>query len=188
MLQINVETDFRLAQRMLRDVPHVVEKAAVRSLNRTNDSVESLARRMIAKDMGIPAKRVKAGMFKIRAIRNKLSAGTIARGRPINLIRFKARQTKKGVSASAWGTRKVYPGTFIANKGRTVFKRVEGKHMPSRSGQTKHTQSIRGVWGPSIPKTMLERYILMAMQKQANSTWQKNFARDLRYYLARERL
>lgn len=177
MLDFDVTADFREAERMFKHMPRVVEKAAVRSLNRTNDSVATIARKLIAKDMGIPAKAVRVGMFKLKAIRHKLTASTIARGRPINLIRFKARQTKKGVSASAWGKRKVYKGTFIANKGRTVFKRKGKARAP-----------IRGVWGPSIPKTMLEDYIVKAMQETANTQWQKNFARDLNYFMSRERL
>ena len=176
MLDFDVSADFREVDRMFRHMPGVVNKAATRALNRTNNSVESIARRMIAKDMGIPAKAVRVGMFKIKATRHSLKASTVARGRPLNLIRFKARQTKKGVSASAWGKRKVYKGTFIGNQGRTVFKRVGKQRTP-----------IKAVWGPSIPKTMLADYIVRAMQEKAGSQWQKNFARDLQFYLDRAR-
>jgi len=176
MLDIDVSADFGQVERMFRHMPGVVEKAATRSLNRTNDQVAVVARRMIAKDMGIPVKAVRAGMFRIKAMRHKLSASTVARGRPLNLIRFKARQTKKGVSASAWGKRKVYKGTFIGNQGRTVFKRTGKSRTP-----------IKAVWGPSIPKTMLQDYVIKAMQETARNRWQVNFARDLQFYIDRVR-
>lgn len=176
MLDFDVSADFREVERMYSHMPGVVEKAAVRSLNRTNDQVATIARRMIAKDMGIPVKAVRAGMFKIKAMRHKLVAGTVARGRPLNLIRFKARQTRRGVSATAWGKRKVYKGAFIANQGRTVFKRTSKARTP-----------IKAMWGPSIPKTMLQDYVIKAMNQTANRQWRKNFARDLQFYLDRQR-
>ena len=176
MLDLDVTADFREVERMFRHMPQVVEKAATRSLNRTNDSVATIARRLIAREMGIPVKAVRAGMFKIKASRHSLAAATVARGRPLNLIRFKARQTKKGVSASAWGKRKVYKGTFIGNQGRTVFKRVGKQRTP-----------IQAVWGPSIPKTMLQDAVVKAMAQTARTQWQKNFARDMQFYLDRAR-
>jgi len=176
MLNIDVSADFGQVERMLRHMPGVVTKAATRSLNRTNDQVATIARRLIAKEMGIPVKAVRAGMFKFKATRQRLGAATVARGRPLNLARFKARQTKRGVSASAWGKRKVYKGAFIANQGRTVFKRTSKQRLP-----------IRPVWGPSIPKTMLKAAIIKAMQQHARNQWQKNFARDMQFYLDRTR-
>ena len=175
MLDFDVSLDVREVERMFKHMPRVVEKATVRTLNRTIDSVATIVRRLIAKDMGIPQKRVRIGMFKIKAVRHKLVASIGSTDRPINLIRFKARQTKKGVSASAWGKRRVYKGTFIGNKGRTVFKREEEGRLP-----------IRGVWGPAIPKTMLQDYIIKAMRIQAGSAWRKNFPRNLQFYIDRE--
>lgn len=177
MLDLDVTADVREVERMFRRMPKVVDRASVRSLNRTNDQVGTIARRLIAKEMGLPVKAVRAGMFKIRASRKKLSASTVAKGRPLNLIRFNARQTKRGVSANAWGKRKIYKGLFIANQGRTVFKRTSKQRLP-----------IRSRWGPSIPKTMLENAIVKAMAQTAATQWQKNFARDLQFYLNRERL
>ena len=47
----------------------------------------------------------------------------------MSLIKFGARQTKKGVSAKAWGKRKIYRGAFIGggrNSGkRLVFKKLK---------------------------------------------------------------
>ena len=176
MLSIDVSADFSQVERMFRHIPSVVEKAAVRSLNRTRDNVDVIARRLIAKDMGISVKAVRAGMYKIKATRHKLVAATEARGRPLNLIRFGAKKRNKGVSASAWGKRKIYKGTFIGNQGRTVFSRTGESRLP-----------IEAKWGPSIPKTMLQDYIIRAMQQTAGTQWQKNIARDLKFYLNRTR-
>ncbi len=176
MLDIDVSVNFREVERMVRHLPGLVEKAATRSLNRTNNQVATIAGRLIAKKMGISSKVVRAGLFKIKASKRNLSAVTTASGRPLNLIRFKSRQTKRGVSASAWGKRKVYKGAFIGNQGRTVFKRTGQQRLP-----------IKPVWGPSIPKTMVQDIIVNAMSDHAHNQWQKNFARDMQFYLDRTR-
>jgi len=176
MLDIDVSADFREVERMVNHMPGLIEKAAVRSLNRTNDQVATIGRRLIAKKMGISVKAVRAGMFKIKAIRQRLDAATIASGKPLNLIRFKSRQTKRGISANAWGKRKLYKGAFIGNQGRTIFKRTSSKRLP-----------IKPVWGPSIPVTMVQDAIIKAMARHARNQWQKNFARDMQFYLDRAR-
>ncbi len=176
MLNVDVTQDFKEVNKMLKGIPGLVDKAAVRSLNRTNDQVAVIARRLIAKDMGIPVKVVRAGMFKMKARRHRLTATTIARGGRLNLIRFKANQTKLGVSAKAWGKRKVYKGTFIGNSGSTVFKRTSAKRLP-----------VKPLWGPAISTTMLQDAIVAAMSLHATNQWQKNFARDMQFYLDRAR-
>ncbi len=176
MLDFNVSANFREVERMVKHIPGLVEKAATRSLNRTNDQVATIARRLIAKDMGVSIKTVRAGMSKVKARRSLLTATTIAKDKPLNLIRFKSRQTKRGVSASAWGRRKVYKGTFIGNQGRTVFRRTSKLRLP-----------IKPVWGPSIPAVMLQDAIVKAMAEHARNQWQKNFARDMQFYLDRTR-
>lgn len=71
-----------------------------------------------------------------------------AKGRYIPLIAFKARETKKGVSAAPWGTRRIFASTFFATMDtghRGVFKREGVESNP-----------ISELWGPSIPAEMLK--------------------------------
>ena len=61
--------------------------------------------------------------------------------------------------------------------GKTgVFVRKTRKRLP-----------IRKLWGPSVPQTMVEDAAQQAMQEKAGETWQKEFPRQLRYYIDREK-
>ena len=65
------------------------------------------------------------------------------KSRYLNLIEFGARQTKKGVSAKAWGNRKLYKHAFMGsgrNSGkRLVFGKTRGK-------------KLKALHGPSLPR------------------------------------
>lgn len=73
-----------------------------------------------------------AGAFVIRS-----------KGGDIRLKFFKARETRKGVSAAPWNQRRLYPGTFMKggrfphrkalNLGGAVLQRVGGSRLPLRS-------------------------------------------------------
>lgn len=151
-----------------------VPQAAARALNRTAQQASTAAVRTLAKETGLKQKDVREKVARIRAARNKLEAVIIATGRAFNLIRFKAKQTKKGVKASAWGRRKLYKGTFIANKGRTVFKRVG-----------KNRKDIKPVHGPRIPREFVQQTNMKAMKDVASKRWPINFSADLKYYLSK---
>lgn len=70
----------------------------------------------------------------------RLAALIKGSGRPLNLIRFNARQTKRGVSHRAYGRRQTAEGAFIGNSGRTVFVR-KGR---------KRSAGVRPAWGPGL--------------------------------------
>ena len=157
-------------------------KAGARTLNRAATSSRSVAVREVAREMGLVQKRVRDQTKITKATPNKLFAVVSAKGGPIALIHFAAREVKRGVTARAWGKRKLYPGTFIgrtktrkaggpltATGGKQVFRRVSKSRLP-----------IRKLWGPSVPKTMALDVIARAWESKASETIRKRLPRELR--------
>lgn len=97
-----------------------------------------------------------------------------AKGSPLTLYKSSDKppvQTKRGVRASAWGQRKVYRGTFLAqmpsgHKG--IFKRRMSSRLP-----------IAELWGPSIPRLMIQRKIAGALETVAGERLRTNIARQI---------
>ncbi|MCW1838739.1 phage tail protein [Prosthecomicrobium hirschii] len=62
-----------------------------------------------------------------------LMARIYGRKRETNLVEFGARQTRKGVSAAPWRTRRIFPGTFLVtgkNGNRIVVSRAGKSRLP----------------------------------------------------------
>lgn len=119
-------------------------KAAQAGLNRAAASARAVAVKAIAAEAGMTQKNARAGVSLHKARLGNLTAEIRARGRPLNLIRFGAKQLKKSVAAKPWGKRRTYKKrVFIGNQGRTVFIRdqVSGK--------------IRGMYGASVARELI---------------------------------
>lgn len=186
--RLDVKADLKAAQRgMTRLQRAAVQRAAPRALNDTAKQVRTNVVHDLKDEMGtatgLSISGFKKSIAHIRATRQKLVTILKASGRALPLVRFGARKTKKGVSAKAWGERKVYKGAFIAHmpsrtkarKGhKGVFVRKGGGRLP-----------IKELWGPSIPKIFVEDKILRGMRTHAGKLWPKNFARQVRFYLSK---
>lgn len=179
MLEMNVRGDVEEARRYLYGIERrAIPKAASRSLNRVASRVNTIARRRIAKQIGIQQKKIKGG-FKIqKASWRRLVASVTGSGKPIPAIRFKGtRQLKKGVKSEAFGGGTI-KGAFIATMPsgrRGVFIRKTRKRLP-----------IRQTYGPSVPNAMVTDEVERAMDSTANETWRREWPRNLRFYLQRE--
>ncbi len=179
-VQISVKADIAAAKRQVAYWQReAIPKAAAHALNRTAQQVQSAAVKEIARETGLKQKDVREAMSRARATWGRLVAAVIATGRAVNLIRF-TRQTRAGarkaggVSANAWGRRRLYRGTFIANQGRTVFVRESDARLP-----------IKPVHGPSVPREMVREKVSRLLRTVIDTNWPKNFRDDLRYYLNR---
>lgn len=86
-----------------------------RAINRTGQTVGNEAGRALADQTGLPKR---TGM---KAVRRKVSRSTPAslsyvingQGGNVSLKYFKPRETRKGVSAAPWNSRRLYPSTFM---------------------------------------------------------------------------
>lgn len=172
-MKIDIKADVAAARRRLTGLQrNVIPQATTRALNRTGDHANTLTVRDLAKVTGLKQKDVRAALQRVRANFSNLTYRLTALGRALNLIRFAARQTKKGVSASAWGKRKIYRGTFIANQGRTVFVRTSEARLP-----------IKAVHGPSLPREFGRAEFMANLRTAVTTKWRAEFQAQLNYYL-----
>ena len=127
-----------------------------RALNHTGDKVHTRVMRTLAKQIGAPQAVIKryGKISKIRASGASLSYTIRAKGGPIPLKHFKARQTGKGVSASPWNNLHRYKSAFIvASLGGHVFWRKGHSRFP-----------IERIAGPNVPKELVKDATAEAFQ------------------------
>lgn len=152
----------QLRQKLTIAQHRVFPQAAARALNTTAVTVRKESVSEIAKMMGLKAKEVRDRTKIVRATSKKLLAEVKFRGRRLNLIRFKARQRKKGVSAAPGGKRQVFPQTFILSltgrrfvgvrrrkTGNATHERAETYQRAERVGRI----PVVGVVGPGVAET-----------------------------------
>ena len=187
-LVLDVKLDVKEVKRYLNNVQHkAVDKAAARSINRTASKVQTISRREVAKKVGLPIKKFKRNLLiSVKATQHKLFAQVSAKGKELNLIewvtpakkKIGAFRKKKGVTSKPYRKKKEFKGSFIGrgkNSGKLlVFQRIGKKRS-----------DIKAMYGPSIPKTFIQKEIVKSLKKVAGDTWKKEFAHNLKYYLGR---
>lgn len=153
MIKLNIKTDFRDVERMLKQLPKEIEQVAMaRTLNRVVDSARTKMRQEIGQEFNLPAREIRERLFVRPARRGGQGAMTAelystgrSGGRSINLIRFVERKVslaegrrraKAGTAKDVYvkvlrkGGPKRVADAFIANKGRTMFRRVGKARLP----------------------------------------------------------
>ena len=132
-----------------------------RAINHTGDRTFTIVKRTLSKQIGAP-QRVIVQYGKVRTVRaggGSLDYLIIARGGPIPLKHFRARQTRKGVTASPWNNRKTYKSAFIVNSlGGHAFWREGKSRLP-----------IKRIAGPNVPKEMVKDEVAAAFQSTVAS-------------------
>lgn len=100
----------------LKQIGKAAPKACARALNRAVISTRTVMARAVAKDLDIKVSDVTHPkvMTIYKATAERPVAQLAVEGARIPLYDFRAKQTKRGVTAKVEGQRKVYPGTFIA--------------------------------------------------------------------------
>jgi hypothetical protein len=145
-MQFNVKTNFPAVQRaiaQLRD--DVARKATASALNKTLEQAKTAMSREIREEFVLPAAKVNAALRINRARATGGAFGLQAslespskRGRSLNLANFAAKQTRLGVTfkVKRGGPRKLIPGAFLINGGKTVMIRTGKKRLPIKALQT----------------------------------------------------
>lgn len=145
------------------------------AVNDTARQVRRYSRSTIAKESSIRAARVERGLT-IRPMSSPatLSATVIGSGAPISLKEFRARQGRRGVSATVWGRRQLYPGSFmVASLGGHVFHRLTDKRFP-----------IEKMWGAGIAQVMAQEHVGSAIEAHGSTRLLINAQRQLDRYIA----
>ena len=156
----SVAMEFSAAAREMRDT------ALVRALNHTADRAKVVGAREVRDTGGYKIKigTIKACIKVKRASQSNLRASVVAKGQPIPIIEFGAKQTSKGVTISVQKGRKLLPGAFIAtmpsgHKG--VFYRKGNLHKKIVTGgkASWHGLPIKEVFGPSVPDGLANKAV-----------------------------
>lgn len=131
----------------------VFPEAARRAVNRVATTLRSRTAKTVSKWMGTKQKAVRDRIKVRKAGRGARPVATLfIKGGALNLIEFKARQIKKGVSSAPWGDRKIFRSAFITTIGGAELvmrrKKIGGK-LVSRL-------PIRPMLGPGVAESAAE--------------------------------
>lgn len=170
MIKVSVKADISRAMGKLESVrKDVMTKAVPRALNKVAGEVRTESSRSIrAAGYRIKDRAIKKQIAIRKATRNELTAVVRARGKPIPLINYGARQVKSGVSVAVKGSRKIIKHAFIA----TMPTGHAG--VVIRTG-TAHKKNKKGVWsglpikqlfGPGIPTAFSNDVVQQALKEK----------------------
>lgn len=158
----------------------LVNQATVRALNKTATTVRAEAARKVGKDYNIRIGAAKSQMLITRATRNSIKAVISVSGRPIPLVEFDARQTRRGVSVKVKGSRKIVGPAFIAtmksgHRGVYLREMVGGK----RAGRL----PIKQLFSLSLPVAFSQRQIMDALLASASGRFVETLKQEMRFVL-----
>jgi hypothetical protein len=146
MITLDIRPDFRAVERQLGILQDGMrDRVIAAAINKTTDKARAEMTRQITGEFNIKAKDVRAQLKVRRAswkggmlVAELEAMSSRPGGRSLNLIHFAARQTSKGVTVKVkrGGPRKLIPGAWIGNDGRTVFQRVGKQRLPIKGLQT----------------------------------------------------
>lgn len=136
---INIKTNIaKFIKTEIKSWNDTVKRATIAAENKTAAQALTFTKRIIREDYNIKGKDLSKVIKKTTADKRGRLASIIATGRGIALFKFKAKQTKKGVSVTVKkGKRKLLRGHFIAtmpsgHKGVFIRKETEGGKRAAR--------------------------------------------------------
>jgi|OM-RGC.v1.018318479 Prophage minor tail protein Z (GPZ). len=177
-IEFSVEANVRELSRNLTDLAKKqVPKAANRTLNRVGGAASKAALRDVAGQAGTTQRVIKrAGFWRNLRSRARTLAYVIkVRYGAIPLRDFQARQTKKGVTAKAWGRRELYESAFkVESLGDHVFARKTSKRLP-----------IKKLWGPQPSKLALSNETQRTIERILEQRFAREFVNNIRFYYER---
>jgi hypothetical protein len=168
VLKVSVKLDTVGLRRDLdRLKRNVVPKVISRALNRSADGVRAEAVRVISRMTKLKQADIRKRMFVKGATPQRLYADVLAYPLSPNLKQFRATQNKVGVAASAWERRKTYRHAFIHPRtGRVVTR------------ETKERFPLKGLRGPSLPRTFMQQIVLARLAAVAKQRWRSEVERE----------
>jgi hypothetical protein len=196
------EADLLNVQSMLGGIKGLPERVTVRALNKTLTGVKTDASAEIR--TVITAKKAAVDeTFKIsKATTGNMTAAISSTGKPLALIDYSSRQTKKGVSVQVRKdrTRKIVPGAFIAvmtntsKRGETsehkgVFWRKwhSGSKKPVNPQMTyaalprQYRLKIKELYGPRVPDIMSNEPVMKNVLSKAGLRLHNNLQHETDY-------
>lgn len=204
MINISIKTDFADVQKRLKQLhTDIGNKAMASALNKTVAIAKTDMSKEIRQEFKVSASYVRERLAIVKATtRRGLSLTAALRGtgkRSANVIAFleksislaQSRKRRKGgtlnqlrVQIKKHGGKKIIPGAFLGNRGRTVFKRMPGTTMQSRAkyAGTKHAQQITGVSTVDVRQMFNTRRINARVIKTIHKRFPEIFDREAAYF------
>lgn len=187
-MQIDVRFEIEQAiAKIDRVKKEVADKAIVRALNRVAEQSRTESGQQIrAAGYDLKAGDIKAAISLRRASAGNVRAVVKASGRPIPLIKYAARQTRKGVTVSVKNGRRLIPGAFIATmqSGHTgVFIRAGSGHkkVRQRTGMNWSGLPIKELFGPSIPSAFINKTVQEALVASVRQRFPERLKHELAF-------
>ena len=176
-MEVKVKSNMDRAMRGLWNVKtKYIQKAMVTALNKVGAEVVTQAKRELKDATGLKAGTVGKKIAKDKARRGDEEYTIRIKSRCLNLIEFGARQTKKGVSAKAWGKRKLYKHAFIGS-GRSSGKQLV-------FGKTRgDPKKLKALHGPSLPREFHREDMAKIFNKKIKTRFPILFKRALDFHL-----
>jgi hypothetical protein len=180
MLEVKVDTrDFdRMAARFAAAGKNV-KPALQRAINHTGAKAKTKVIRALVPQTGLTRKTIVKAVRESKAGTGGLVYELKSRGGNVSLKYFGARETRTGVSAAPWNSRRVYAGSFI--KGGLFPKRVAlklGGHAFVRSGSSR-LPIEKQKSGLFIPTEMVTGQSAAAFNAVAASELPKRLAHEI---------
>ena len=180
-MEVKVKSNMDRAMRGLWNVKtKYIQKAMVTALNKVGAEVVTQAKRELKDATGLKAGTVGKKIAKDKARRGDEEYTIRIKSRYLNLIEFGARQTKKGVSAKAWGKRKLYKHAFIGSGRNSGKQLVFGK---TRGNPKK----LKALHGPSLPREFHREDMAKIFNKKIKTRFPILFKRALDFHLMKAR-
>lgn len=196
-MELSLKTNFPDVMADVRALPgDVGAKALASAVNKGLDQARTAMSREIRAEFNITADKVNAALrvqgatYKggIYQIVGWLESPT-KRGRSINVIAFSARQTSRGVTVKIkkQGGRQLLAGAFIGNQGRTVFTRMPGTVMGSRSNSKGklHREQIKAVQTIDVAQMFNTRRINGKIVQLLEGKLPQLYDHEAKFYLDR---
>ena len=175
-MEVTVKNTIKQAMKNVKFVhQQYIPKALVTALNKVGAEVATQAKKELAGATGLKQNIVAKKIKKDKARRNDETYSIFIKSRYLNLIEFNAKQTKRGVSAKAWGNRKIYRGAFIGrgqNSGKQlVFKKGRG------------SKQIKAVHGASLPREFERQDMKKIFNKKIKTRFPILFKRAVEFQM-----
>lgn len=190
MIQVDVRDAIAKLNTNYGYVSNNARKLAIaRAINHTIAKAKTLTSREIRNIYAVDASTLGKALSQVKADRLTLTGKIIARGRPISLAKFRARQTAKGVTVEVLrGRRKLIPGVFLRSlpSGHTGVM-VRGKYSQGKLARRKqrirrtgNDLPITEIVGVSIPKQMANKIILQSISKSINTMFPERIDHEIK--------
>ena len=176
-MDIAVKNTIKQAMKNVKFVhQQYIPKTLVTALNKVGAEVATQAKTELGNATGLKVGVVAKKIGKDKARRGDEKYTIRIKSRYLNLIEFGARQTKKGVSAKAWGNRKLYKHAFMGS-GRNSGKRLV-------FGKTRgNPKKLKALHGPSLPREFERQDMKKIFNKKIKTRFSILFKRAVEFQM-----